>query len=72
MAVILIIGGGIGLVVSFVSSLFVMGVQWLVESRSGTTDALLLFARNRIIIDANALVDWVGVAVSACPAALSH
>ena len=41
MAVILIIGGGIGLVVSFVSSLFVMGVQWLVESRSGATDALL-------------------------------
>jgi chloride channel protein, CIC family len=41
MAVILIIGGGIGVVVSFVSSLFVMGVQWLVESRSGATDALL-------------------------------
>ena len=41
MAAILIIGGGIGVVVSFVSSLFVMGVQWLVESRSGTTDALL-------------------------------
>ena len=30
------------------------------------------FARDRIIIDANALVDWVGVAISDCPAALSH
>src|SRR5210317_2495468 len=43
MAVILIIGGGIGLVVSLVSSLFVMGVQWLVQSRSGATNALLHF-----------------------------
>ena len=42
MAVILIIGGGMGLLVSLVSSLFVRGVQWLVQSRSGATDALLL------------------------------
>jgi CIC family chloride channel protein len=42
MAVILSIGGGIGLVVSLVSSLFVLGVQGLVQSRSGAAEAILL------------------------------
>ena len=42
MAVILFIGGGIGLVVSLVSSFFVMGVQWLVQSRNGAAEAILL------------------------------
>ena len=30
------------------------------------------FARDRIIVNANALVECVGVAVSTCPAAFSH
>ena len=43
MVVVLTIGGGIGLVVSCFSSSFVIGVQWLIESRGGANIDLLVF-----------------------------
>ena len=48
MLVILAIGGGIGLLVSLVASFFVRGVQWLVQSRSGTIDSLLLLPGTKL------------------------
>ena len=72
MAVILIIGGGMGLLVSLVSSLFVMGSSMACAKPKRRDGRASAFARNRIVIDANALVDCGGVAVGACPAAFSH
>jgi len=71
MAVILIIGGGMGCGFACLQ-LVCYGSQWLVQSRSGAAEAILLLPGTRVVIDANALVDCGSVAIGACTAALSY
>jgi hypothetical protein len=71
MAVILIIGGGIGLWFRLSPAYLLWGFNGLCKAEAARRCAFA-FARNKIVIDANALVDLRSVAIGACPAAFSH
>ena len=69
MAVILAIGGGIGLLVSLVCQLVCQGSSMACAKPKRHNRRAFAFARDRIVIDANALVDSGSVAIGDCPAA---